>query len=109
MPVICREEKRMLVSGLVSVSFRDLDDDRIVELCARAGLQGIEWRGDVHQPHGDTKRAYWSPLDTSHHYFSYGDGLFAVSTIGAQIALTSPVDTKLHEGLLRPSRVSTPD
>lgn len=47
----------MLVTGLVSVSFRDLDVDRIVELCAGAGLQGIEWGGDVHVPHGDLKRA----------------------------------------------------
>jgi len=47
----------MLVPGLVSVSFRDMDVDRIIELCARAGLLGIEWGGDVHVPHGDLRRA----------------------------------------------------
>jgi sugar phosphate isomerase/epimerase len=28
-----------------------------VSLAVRAGLQGIEWGGDVHVPHGDVKRA----------------------------------------------------
>ncbi|RME57352.1 MAG: sugar phosphate isomerase/epimerase, partial [Caldilineae bacterium] len=29
----------------------------IVDLVARAGLQGIEWGGDVHAPHGDVAQA----------------------------------------------------
>lgn len=47
----------MLITGLVSVTFRKLDPARIVELVSRAGLQAIEWGGDVHVPHGDIQRA----------------------------------------------------
>lgn len=43
--------------GLVSISFRALAPDRIVELCAQAGLAVIEWGGDVHVPHGDEPTA----------------------------------------------------
>ena len=47
----------MLQSGLVSISFRKLSVREIVDLVARSGLQGIEWGGDVHVPHGDLARA----------------------------------------------------
>ena len=42
----------MLLPGLVSVTFRKLRPDEIVDLVVRAGLIGIEWGGDVHVPHG---------------------------------------------------------
>lgn len=44
-------------SGLVSVTFRELSPSRIVELVAQGGLDGIEWGGDVHAPHGDLETA----------------------------------------------------
>lgn len=47
----------MLYSGLVSITFRKLTPDEIVKLVCKAGLQGIEWGGDIHVPHGDVKRA----------------------------------------------------
>jgi sugar phosphate isomerase/epimerase len=47
----------MIRSGLVSITFRQLSVERIVELVAGAGLDGIEWGGDVHVPHGDLSRA----------------------------------------------------
>lgn len=47
----------MINSGLVSITFRQLTPERIVELVQRAGLDGIEWGGDVHVPHGDVSRA----------------------------------------------------
>ena len=43
-----------LVSGLVSVSFRTLSPDAVIELVARGGLSGIEWGGDIHVPHGNS-------------------------------------------------------
>ena len=43
----------MIRPGLVSISFRKLTTIEIIALCVRAGLQGIEWGGDVHVPHGD--------------------------------------------------------
>ena len=39
--------------GLVSVTFRRLSPEEIVELSVSSGLQTIEWGGDVHVPPGD--------------------------------------------------------
>jgi sugar phosphate isomerase/epimerase len=43
----------MIRPGLVSISFRRLTVQEIVDLCVRADLEGVEWGGDVHVPHGD--------------------------------------------------------
>lgn len=40
-------------TGLVSITFRKLSPTQIVKLVAEAKLDGIEWGGDVHVPHGD--------------------------------------------------------
>jgi 3-dehydroshikimate dehydratase len=42
-----------LQPGLVSITFRQLTPEQVIELVGRAGLVGIEWGGDVHVPHGD--------------------------------------------------------
>ncbi len=34
-----------------------MSPESIVELCSKAGLQGVEWGGDVHCPHGDVPAA----------------------------------------------------
>lgn len=47
----------MINSGLVSITFRQLKPQEVVALVAKAGLQGIEWGGDIHVPHGDVKTA----------------------------------------------------
>lgn len=47
----------MLNTGLVSITFRKLMPQEIINLVAKAGLSGIEWGGDVHVPHGDIDRA----------------------------------------------------
>ncbi|NJN84846.1 MAG: TIM barrel protein [Caldilineaceae bacterium] len=43
----------MLKSGLVSVTFRKLSTSEVIDLVAEAGLEAIEWGGDVHVPAGD--------------------------------------------------------
>jgi len=43
--------------GLCSVTFRQLAPEQIVGHAADAGLQVIEWGGDVHVPPGDPERA----------------------------------------------------
>jgi sugar phosphate isomerase/epimerase len=43
--------------GLVSVTFRQLSAEQIIEVAKSAGLQVLEWGGDVHVPAGDTRRA----------------------------------------------------
>ena len=47
----------MIRPGLCSVTFRELDAERVVELAAEAGLACVEWAGDVHVPPGDTAAA----------------------------------------------------
>lgn len=47
----------MFTTGLVSVSFRELSAQEIISQVDKAKLDGIEWGGDVHVPHGDTSRA----------------------------------------------------
>jgi hypothetical protein len=46
-----------LRAGLLSVTFRAFDADRIIALARDARLAAIEWGGDVHVPHGDVETA----------------------------------------------------
>ena len=46
-----------MIAGLVSVTFRQLTPAEIVALVAEAGLEAIEWGGDVHVPVGDLRTA----------------------------------------------------
>ena len=50
-------EMSMLRPGLVSITFRTLSPRNIAQLCAQNGLEGVEWGGDVHVPHGDVAKA----------------------------------------------------
>lgn len=47
----------MIRSGLVSITFRPLSVQRLIALCVEAGLEGVEWGGDVHVPPGDVALA----------------------------------------------------
>ena len=47
----------MLRPGLVSISFREQSPREILDLCVESQLQGIEWGGDIHVPHGDLQTA----------------------------------------------------
>ena len=47
----------MIVPGLCSISFRKKSVDEIISLAAGAGLEAVEWGGDVHVPHGQTDLA----------------------------------------------------
>ncbi|GAA3555725.1 sugar phosphate isomerase/epimerase family protein [Kribbella ginsengisoli] len=44
-------------TGLVSVTFRKLAVDEVVEVAKKAGLAAIEWGGDIHVPLGDLPAA----------------------------------------------------
>lgn len=46
-----------MLTGLTSVTFRKLSPPEIVRLAKEAGLDGIEWGGDVHCPPGDEQAA----------------------------------------------------
>lgn len=47
----------MVKPGLVSITFRKLNCQQIINLMSKTRLRGIEWGGDIHVPHGDTKTA----------------------------------------------------
>ncbi len=47
----------MFSTGLTSITFRKLPANEIIDLVVRAGLDGIEWGGDVHVPPGDERLA----------------------------------------------------
>ena len=47
----------MIRSALVSITFRKLSPAEIVGLVKQAGLDGVEWGGDIHVPHGDLSQA----------------------------------------------------
>lgn len=47
----------MLSIGLCSITYRQKSIDEVIEVCQRAGVQGIEWGGDVHVPPGDLELA----------------------------------------------------
>ncbi len=47
----------MIRPGLVSITFRKLSPAEIIGLCVGSQLEGIEWGGDVHVPHGDRDTA----------------------------------------------------
>ena len=43
-------------TGLVSVSFRSLSPEEIIDLCVSSGLKYVEWGSDVHAPASDRAR-----------------------------------------------------
>lgn len=44
-------------TGIVSISFRDRSPEQILAAASEAGLDAVEWGGDVHVPHGDLEAA----------------------------------------------------
>jgi 3-dehydroshikimate dehydratase len=47
----------MLNPGIVSVTFRSLRPDEVINLAREAGVQAIEWGGDIHVPPGAIEAA----------------------------------------------------
>lgn len=45
------------MTGLVSVTFRELSPEEIIALAKKAGLAAIEWGGDIHVPAGEIETA----------------------------------------------------
>lgn len=72
------------VPGLVSVSFRHMTPEAICAACAQAGLQAIEWGGDVHVPPGGSNARAVAAMTRDH-------GL-AVSSYGSYFRLGQPLD-----------------
>lgn len=49
--------KMKIKTGLVSITFRKKTPEDVVALVSDAGLDAIEWGGDIHAPHGDVAKA----------------------------------------------------
>ena len=47
----------LMWTGMTSITFRNLSPATIAALAAQAGLDGIEWGGDIHVPAGDADAA----------------------------------------------------
>lgn len=47
----------MIIPGLCSITFRQLEAEEIIGLCSELKIPAIEWGGDIHVPHGDALRA----------------------------------------------------
>lgn len=71
----------MIVPGLVSITFRQLDVPAVVELAATTGLKSIEWGGDVHVPGGDLTAAKNARTGC-------GDAGLQISSYGSYIRVT---------------------
>jgi sugar phosphate isomerase/epimerase len=47
----------MFRTGLCSITHRQLGIEEVIDLAVACGLEGIEWGGDVHVPHGEIELA----------------------------------------------------
>ncbi len=50
-------KKSIFLPGLVSVTFRSVSCEKLIEYIKKSGLSCVEFGGDVHIPHGDIKKA----------------------------------------------------
>ena len=75
-------------AGLCTVSFRALSPAEVVACAAGAGVQALEWGGDVHVPHGDlaaADRAAALSADAGLEVVSYGSYLFLDQHVDADL------------------------
>jgi len=85
----------MLNTGLVSVTFRKLSTDEIIDIVKEAQLDGIEWGGDIHVPHGDIIKAsnvYKHCKEEGIAVAAYGSYL-RLGGVGSQNAFESVLET----------------
>ena len=110
----------MIYSGLCSVTFRNLFPEQVAELVAQAGLDGIEWGGDVHVPTSDLAHAGKVQRLTHEHGLrvaSYGSYYRLVAseegkqpfewTLETAVALGAP-EIRVWAGAVRSAEASAP-
>ena len=107
----------MIHSGLVSITFRQLSPGAIVDLVAQSGLEGIEWGGDIHVPHGDTLQAQWVrrmtedaglsiPSYGSYYRVGHGEPVPFEAVVETALALGAPL-IRVWAGKLGSERADT--
>ncbi|MDZ4789424.1 MAG: TIM barrel protein [Blastochloris sp.] len=90
-----------IFSGLVSITFRHLAPQEITNLVSQAGLEGIEWGGDVHVPHGDKEKALEvarMTQDAGLRVVSYGSYYRVGSSEGEGLSFHQVLETALALG-----------
>jgi len=88
-------------TGLVSVTFRKESPERLIEWVREAGLDGIEWGGDVHVPSGDLETANRIGLATRQAglaVLAYGSYYRCEPTADPSTDFQPVLDTALHLG-----------
>ena len=106
----------MIKPGLVSVTFRDLTADEIIEASVKAGIRGIEWGGDIHVPHGDiaaaeevgakTREAGLEVASYGSYYAFDSDKTTFEKVLATALALGAPL-IRVWAGRKGPEKVST--
>ena len=96
----------MIKTGLVSVTFRKFTPAEIIKLVKQAELDGVEWGGDVHVPHGNkavASEVFKLTRDAGLEVASYGSYYKAGLGIGAQIEFERVLETavELHAPTIR--------
>lgn len=89
----------MIKSGLVSVSFRKLSIDEIINAVKNSGLKGIEWGGDVHVPHGDilcARDVYNKTIDAGLEVAAYGSYYKAGESEAAGLSFTAVLSSAVE-------------
>ena len=88
-------------TGICSITFRALSIEELVALVAKAGLDAVEWGGDVHVPHGDldaASRAKRATLDAGLEVSSYGSYYSPLDADGAPEAFEPVLESTLALG-----------
>lgn len=88
-----------LAIGLCTVTFRQLAADAIVDLASSAGVEVLEWGGDIHVPEGDRRAAASAAAMSADHglgVVSYGSYLVLDAHLGSR--LDAVLDTALELG-----------
>ncbi|MBX3051425.1 MAG: TIM barrel protein [Caldilineaceae bacterium] len=91
----------MIHSGLVSITFRKLSPRQVVDLIVQAGLDAIEWGGDVHAPHGDVAKAQEVAQMTA-------DAGLAMPTYGSYYRVGHRADVPFSDVLVSAVTLGTP-
>jgi len=86
----------MIKTGLVSITFRKLQIRELVNLVSKAGLDAIEWGGDIHVPHGNLEAAREAVLiskDKGLTIAAYGSYYKAGISESEELSFESVLDT----------------
>lgn len=91
----------MIRAGTTSITFRKLSVRRVIELAAEARLEGIEWGGDVHVPHGDlaaAKEARRATVEAGLAVSSYGSYYRLAQSETNRLAFSAVLDSACELG-----------